>query len=129
MQAMRLSGLLRAFWITLGFLAIGLGVLGIFLPLLPTTVFLLLAAYCFARSSPALHDWLLDHPTLGPPILNWREYRAISKRAKIMALIAMAVVLVGGLAFGLSARILTIQVIVLSAAALFIVTRPHPPGA
>lgn len=126
---MRLSAVMRAFWIALGMLAIGFGVVGIFLPLLPTTVFLLLAAYCFARSSPALHDWLIDHPTLGPPIVNWREYRAISKRAKVMALFAMLVVLAGGYVFGLSARVLTIQLVVLSAAALFIVTRPHPPGA
>lgn len=125
---MALSLVIRGVWIVLGFVAIGLGVLGIVLPLLPTTVFFLLAAFCFARSSPALHDWLVGHPRFGPPIVNWREHRAISRRAKIMALVAMALLLAGGLLFGLSPRILTIQVIVLGAVALFILSRPNPPG-
>lgn len=124
---MRVAALLRLFWIALGCLAIGLGVLGIFLPLLPTTVFLLIAAFCFARSSPRLHDWLVEHPTLGPPITNWREYRAISQRAKVLAVSTMVVVLVAGLVFGLSAWLLTLQAVVLAAVALFIVTRPSPP--
>ncbi|WP_417525489.1 YbaN family protein [Marinovum sp.] len=119
--------MLRLFWIVLGCLAIGLGVLGIFLPLLPTTVFLLIAAFCFARSSPRLHDWLVEHPTLGPPIINWREYRAISQRAKVLAVSTMGVVLVAGLVFGLSAWLLTLQAVVMAGAALFIVTRPSPP--
>lgn len=125
---MSLSLLIRGVWIALGFLAIGLGVLGIFLPLLPTTVFFLLAAFCFARSSPALHDWLVGHPTFGPPIVNWREYRAISRRAKVTALVAMAVLLIGGLIFGLAPRILIIQAFVLAGVALFILSRPSPPG-
>ncbi len=124
---MRVAALLRLFWIVLGCLAIGLGVLGIFLPLLPTTVFLLIAAFCFARSSPRLHDWLVEHPTLGPPIINWREYRAISQRAKVLAVSTMGVVLVAGLVFGLSAWLLTLQAVVMAGAALFIVTRPSPP--
>ncbi|WP_333908224.1 YbaN family protein [Primorskyibacter aestuariivivens] len=125
---MSLSLLIRGVWIALGFLAIGLGVLGIVLPLLPTTVFFLLAAFCFARSSRALHDWLVEHPTFGPPIVNWREYRAISRRAKITALTAMVVLLVGGLVFGLSPRILIIQAVVLTGVAIFILSRPSPPG-
>ena len=118
---------LRLFWTALGCLAIALGVLGIFLPLLPTTVFLLLAAFCFARSSPRLHAWLVEHPTLGPPILNWRDYRAISQRAKVLAVSTMGVVLLAGLVLGLSAWLVTLQAVVLAGAALFIVTRPTPP--
>ncbi|AKO97839.1 YbaN family protein [Marinovum sp. SP66] len=124
---MKIALLLRLFWIALGCLAIALGVLGIFLPLLPTTVFLLLAAFCFARSSPRLHAWLVEHPTLGPPILNWRDYRAISQRAKVLAVSTMGVVLLAGLVLGLSAWLVTLQAVVLAGAALFIVTRPTPP--
>ena len=70
---------------------VALGVLGIVLPLMPTTVFLLLAAACFARSSPRMYDWLLHHPSLGPLIRGWREHRRIPARAKRLA-IALIVV-------------------------------------
>lgn len=56
-----------------GILAVGLGVLGIFLPMLPTTPFLLLAAWCFARSSTRFHNWLLNHPYLGKFIKDWNN--------------------------------------------------------
>jgi uncharacterized membrane protein YbaN (DUF454 family) len=75
-------------WIlrTVGILCVGLGVLGIFVPLLPTTPFLLLAAACFVRSSPRLYAWLIQHPWFGKYILYYREYRAIPLRAKIFVL-------------------------------------------
>ncbi|MBN1479693.1 YbaN family protein [candidate division KSB1 bacterium] len=75
--------------IAAGCLALGLGVLGIFLPLLPTTVFLLIAAACFARSSERLYQWLLNHRWFGPIIRNWREHKAISLRGKIFMLILL----------------------------------------
>ena len=62
-----------------------LGVVGIFVPLLPTTPFLLLAAWAFCRSSPRLYDRLLAHPCLGAYVRNFREYRAIPLRAKIIS--------------------------------------------
>lgn len=70
----------------LGFLFVGLGIIGIYLPLLPTTPFLLLAAACFARSSERCHQWLLNNPTFGPIVRNWEERRCISRRSKITAL-------------------------------------------
>ncbi len=69
----------------------GLGIIGAFLPLLPTVPFLLLALFCFARSNPAWAQRLLDHPTYGPPLLDWQNRRAIPRRAKLAALTAMAV--------------------------------------
>ena len=76
---------MRGLWLTAGMLFLGLGLLGVLLPILPTTPFLLLAAWCFARSSPRLHGWLLGHRLFGPPIRNWEENGAISRPAKRLA--------------------------------------------
>jgi uncharacterized membrane protein YbaN (DUF454 family) len=83
-----------------GFLALGsvfmlTGFVGAFLPVLPTTPFLILAAGCFARSSPKLENWLLTHPRFGPVLRSWRERGAIPRKAKALACIGMA----GGFAF------------------------------
>lgn len=72
-----------------GTLALLLGVVGIVVPLLPTTPFLLLAAACYLRSSERLYHWLLGHRRLGPPIRNYREHRAVSLRAKVLSLTAL----------------------------------------
>lgn len=75
----------------LGSLSLALGVLGAFLPLLPTTPLVLLAAYCFARSSPRLEQALLHHRWLGPTIESWRRDRRIPPRAKRLALLWVTV--------------------------------------
>lgn len=71
----------------IGLLSLGLGVAGIFLPLLPTTPLLLLAAWCFIRSSSRLYDWLLNHPYLGEYIRNFRENKAIPLRVKVVSVV------------------------------------------
>ena len=68
-----------------------LGAVGAALPIMPTVPFLLLAVFCFARSNPALEQRILDHPTWGPQVKDWRERRAISRRSKVMAIGAMSV--------------------------------------
>ena len=73
--------------IGLGSLFLGLGVLGVFLPVLPTTPFVLLAAACYARSSERLHQWLLNNRVLGPSIREWDETKSIGRRAKITAIL------------------------------------------
>lgn len=79
--------LVRGLFLAAGILALGLGLAGVVLPVLPTTPFVILAAACFARSSGRLERWLLDHPRLGPPLRAWRERGAVSPRAKAMSLV------------------------------------------
>jgi hypothetical protein len=117
----------RLMWLAAGGLALGLGALGVFLPLLPTTPFILLAAFAFARSSPRLHNWLLQHRVFGPLIDNWRRYGAISRRAKAAGLASLVAVLFSSVLFGAPAYVLAIQAIVLGTSGLFILTRPAPP--
>jgi uncharacterized membrane protein YbaN (DUF454 family) len=83
------SPLLRALLLGAGVLATALGVLGIFLPLLPTVPLLLLAAACFARSSPRCYTWLLDHPRLGPLVSDYLEGNGIPLMAKIWAILLL----------------------------------------
>ena len=80
------SPLYRGLYTTLGLFFVGLAALGVALPGLPTTPFLLLAAGCFAKSSPHLHRWLLASPLFGPIIHNWQEHRAIPRRARRLGL-------------------------------------------
>jgi len=81
----------RVLWVLAGCISLGLGIIGIVLPLLPTTPFVLLAAFCFARGSARFELWLLNHPRLGPPILAWRREHALPLRAKQLAWSMMAV--------------------------------------
>jgi hypothetical protein len=78
----------------LGFLFLGAALIGVFLPLLPTTPFVLLATACFARSSEKWHRWMLQNATFGPMIRNWEQHRCIRCHLKVIAIISM--VLVGG---------------------------------
>jgi len=96
-----LKNVAKPFWLAAGLLSVGLGIIGAVLPIVPTVPFLLLAAFCFARSNPVWEQRLLDHPTYGPPMRRWRERRAISRRAKLAALtgltasIALSIALAG----------------------------------
>ena len=87
------SPLVRAALLAAGSLCVVLGIVGIFLPLLPTTPFMLLAAACFARSSRRFHDWLLANRTFGPLILEWEKHRSIPRRTKLTAIGLMSLTL------------------------------------
>jgi len=77
-------------WFAFGWLMVLLGFIGLLLPVMPTTIFLILAAGCFSHSSPRFEAWLLDHRWFGPPIRRWRARGAIPRRAKIVAIASMA---------------------------------------
>ena len=117
----------RMLWVIAGLVFTGLGLAGLFLPLMPGTVCLIVAAYCFAQSSPRLHDWLVNHRHLGPLIRDWRESQAISRPAKRAAIAGMGLSIVAAAALGTPPIGLSILAAVLVAAAIYVLTRPDAP--
>jgi uncharacterized membrane protein YbaN (DUF454 family) len=89
----------RVVLVAAGTLCVGLGVLGLFVPVLPTTPFLLLAAACYARASNRFYNWLLRNRTFGPTIREWRRYRSIPYRTKLTAIGLMALTLASSIVF------------------------------
>ena len=77
---------MKFLYIIFGTLSLVLGIIGIFLPVLPTTPLLLLTAFCYYRGSSRMYDWLMSHPKLGPYIRNFRENRMIPRRVKVYIL-------------------------------------------
>lgn len=121
------AGWKRGVYVSLGLGFVGLGALGAVLPVLPTTPFLLLAVFAFARSFPRLGDWILAHPRLGPPVRDWQTYGAIGRGAKIAAVGAMAAALAISLLADLPGWLVVLQAAVLVLVAGFILTRPDAP--
>lgn len=85
----------RWLWIGAGALSFAIGLVGLFLPLLPTAPLVLLAAFCFSRGSRRCERWILDHPRFGPMVRDWRANRAIPRRAKQLATLMMAISSIG----------------------------------
>ena len=117
----------RLLWLLAGIVFLAIGAIGVILPILPTTPFLLAAAYCFTRSSQRLHRWLHHHPMFGPLINNWNQYGSIDRRSKriaigVILLTPMITLMVGAPWWALAA-----QLLILGAAATFVLTRPDPP--
>jgi uncharacterized protein len=123
-QPVERSALVRWLWKAAGIIFLVIGLIGIIVPLLPTTPFVLLAAFCFQKGSDRLHQWLISHPRFGPLIGDWRERGAIPRYAKRNAMIALAAVLLISWLVGVGTHILLIQGVVLAAVATFILTRP-----
>jgi hypothetical protein len=110
----------------IGLVCVGLGVIGAFVPLLPTTIFFILAAFCFAKSAPAWRQRILDHPHFGAPIRDFVHHRSLSRRAKVIAL--------GGIAANFMATMLLLDMTPVAVAILatvlltvsaYVATRPE----
>jgi len=115
---------LRPLAAVLGFICLALGVIGALLPLMPSTVFFIGAAACFAYASPKLEAWLLSFKFIGEPIRAWRERGAIARPAKIMASGGMILGLVLFAFTGADVWAIAAAAFVLALCALFIWTRP-----
>lgn len=115
---------MRIIWMVFGLLCVGLAIIGVVLPLLPTVPFLLLAAFCFARSSEQMHGWLLSHKLFGPMIDDWHSSGVIRISAKRAATLSIVAVFGISLLFGVKTTVISIQAVILSAVLFFIWTRP-----
>ena len=94
---------MKSIFVIFGSVALALGIIGIFVPLLPTTPLLLLAAALYFKGSPKLYEWLINHPHLGEYIRNFREYRAIPLKAKIVS-VSLVWLTIGYCIFGVVAE-------------------------
>ena len=101
---------------------------GVLLPLIPTTPFVLLAAFAFMKSSRRLHDWLINHRIFGKLIVDWRRHGAIGRSAKIVSIGSMVAVFALSVALQAPGWVLAVQAPILAICAWFVVSRPLPPG-
>lgn len=116
----------RVAWAMLAWLCIGLGAIGIFLPLVPTTPFLLVAAWAAPKASPTLHRWLHTHPQFGPVLQAWRDEGAVPPAAKAAA--GIMLILSWSLLAWLQAPtfVLGLTALLFIAILTFLLTRPNP---
>ena len=84
------NGMKRYLWLALGFISLGVAYLGVILPGLPYSPFIVFAAYCFAKSSPRMHAWIMNHRIFGPFITNWNQKRVFPLKLKFFMLISMS---------------------------------------
>lgn len=115
----------KLIWTACGLIALALGAIGVVLPGLPTTPFIILAAFCFTKGSPRLAAMLDGHRIFGPILEEWRARGAIAPRFKAIAVAMMALTFAVSLALGLPIVILIIQAICMSGAAAYVLTRPN----
>ena len=109
----------------LAWLFLGVGIVGVFLPLVPGTLFLILAGACFTRSSPRFEAWLLAHPRFGPPVRAWRASGAVPRKAKVFACISLAVSSLIVLVMGGPAFLKIACLAVFTAVAVYVASRPE----
>lgn len=120
---------LRTLWSVIGVLALSLGAIGAVLPFLPTTPFVILAAFAFGKSSPALQAWLERSRIFGGVIANWHRNGAIAPRYKAISLMMMLGALALGLASSMPLAAKIAQGFIMAAAATYVLSRPNPVGA
>lgn len=117
----------RHVFLLVGLVCVGLGIAGAVLPLMPATVFFLIALWAFSNSSPRFHDWLYNHPRYGPTLQAWKRDRAIPLTAKLLA-VAMMSASIAWLALFSETPPVAIAAVALGLGGLacWIVTRPNP---
>lgn len=118
----------RPLWYALGAISLALGIVGIVLPILPTTPLIILAAFAFGKGSPRVAAALESHRFFGPIIAEWRANGAIAPRYKAIALGMMGAVLAASVVMGFSGLVIAVQAVCIAGAAAFILSRPNGPG-
>ena len=114
----------RAILISLGWLCVGLGFVGVFIPGIPTTIFLIIALWAFTKSSEKLRYWLLNHKRFGPILNNWQEHKVVPRRAKILMVVLMSLAVIL-FYYSLQSLILTIGlIIILVSVAIYVISLP-----
>ena len=110
--------------ISLGWLCVGLGFVGVFVPGIPTTIFLIIALWAFTKSSEKLRHWLLNHKRFGPILNNWQEHKVVPRRAKILMVVLMSLAVIL-FYYSLQSLILTIGlIIILVSVAIYVISLP-----
>ena len=119
----------RIILISLGWLCVGLGFVGVFVPGIPTTIFLIIALWAFTKSSEKLRYWLLNHKRFGPILNNWQEHKVVPRRAKILMVVLMSLAVIL-FYYSLQSLILTIGlIIILVSVAIYVISLPSKiPG-
>ena len=114
----------RTILISLGWLCVGLGFVGVFVPGIPTTIFLIIALWAFTKSSEKLRHWLLNHKRFGPILNNWQEHKVVPRRAKILMVVLMSLAVIL-FYYSLQSLILTIGLIILLVSvAIYVISLP-----
>lgn len=126
MEAQPASGFRRVLWLVLAYVALALACVGAVLPVVPTTPFVLLAAFAAARGSRRLHDRLLAHRVFGPLIRDWRAGGAVARRAKVAAVGTMAASVAIMLAIGVPARVVALSGVPMVLVSVWLCARPEP---
>ena len=110
--------------ISLGWICVGLGFVGVFVPGIPTTIFLIIALWAFTKSSEKLRHWLLNHKRFGPILNNWQEHKVVPRRAKILMVVLMSLAVIL-FYYSLQSLILTIGlIIILVSVAIYVISLP-----
>jgi len=114
----------RTLLISLGWLCVGLGFVGVFVPGIPTTIFLIIALWAFTKSSEKLRHWLLNHKRFGPILNNWQEHKVVPRRAKILMVVLMSLAVIL-FYYSSQSLILTIGlIIILVSVAIYVISLP-----
>ena len=122
----RQSGHMRWLWAATAYVCAALAIIGLVVPGLPTTPFLLLSAWAASRGSRRLHDWLHAHPQLGPARADWEENRAVSTVAKVLAGVFLTLSWLIMMWRGVSVWVLVPLAVLFASVLAFVVTRPRP---
>ncbi len=115
---------MRLIWLLIGWVSLGVGAIGLILPVMPTVPFVLLAAFCFARGSKTVYNWLIHNKTFGPMIKDWQERGAISRKTKWITTISLIAAVFLAIAIGAPTLVIIIEALIFLAILIFVWSRP-----